>query len=240
MRIFLTIVVWIILTPFFTAQSRSVCMGDWYNGYLEQAVHIDRYGNKIEILGLHSANSSTVFRRRTSRTYYDAMGNYIKLSQNKITYYGRRGKVRLTFIASNIIRAEKNNRRREYPLDHHHSYFAPLHQDIEAVDISSHQSNNKYQTAHAIPSTIDNSKIEGTWVLNDKDIKVFILDTRDGIKARISTESQWYIYKNGIKPNTFTATTGQTFVHSNGKLTWIGQDGIKHFELTKWSDDIEF
>jgi hypothetical protein len=234
----------------------------WYNGYLNRTIEIFQYEDGIEVKGLHSNLGYFWFQRRSSHSYFDRYGNKIKLYRTKIIYYSNRRNSRLTFLPV-YDRFDRRNCEDEYRDRgyHDHDYYDRERYDDYRRNNNRHGADNTYRKDRkSRPSEanrsyekrgitknenivtqdkVSNDEIEGTWKVKDLSKKVYIVDTRDGIKARFSDELKWYVYKSKGQENEFIAENGQTYTLKNGVLIWSNGDLTKTFYMTKISDELE-
>lgn len=236
----------------------------WYNGYLNKTIEIFQYEDGIEVKGLHSNRGYFWFQRRLSHLYFDRYGNKIKLHRNKIVYYANRRNSRLTFLPVydrfDHRNCEDEYRDRRY---HDHDYYDRERYDDYRRNNNRHGADNTHRNDRkSRPNTANRSyayekrsiskndeityqeqisqdEIEGTWKVKDLSKKVYIVDTRDGIKARFSDELKWYVYKSKGQENEFIAENGQTYTLKNGVLIWSNADLTKTFYMSKISDELE-
>ncbi len=215
----------------------------WYNGYLEKTIEIAYFGNGIKVFGLHFGNNHTWFKRRSSSAYYNRYGGKIKILRNKIVYYDNRTHSRLTFIPiKSRMRSYSNTndcQPNEYDCYDHDRRFGDEHHSQRnrcKNDISSPKQNN-----HRMPisSTVTHDQIVGIWQVQDLPKKVYIVDTRDGIKARFSDNLTWYIYKKSTENHLFISENGQKYTLKNNKLIWSNADNSSSFSMIKVSDDLD-
>lgn len=236
----------------------------WYNGYLNRTIEINRFADGIEVRGLHSRNGSSWFERRSSNSYYDRYENKLKLINNKVIYYNRRKSSRLTFLPrySRSQNRHCGNDSRYRDMDYHDygdnqdDYYDDRnsnHRNRDNERYSNQQGYRDRETNRGLPideyrpnssNTFDKEntnieEIEGTWQVKDLNKKVYIVETRDGIKARFSDELKWFDYKQGDDKNEFTSENGQKYTLRNGILTWSNHSRSKIFSLSKVSDDME-
>jgi hypothetical protein len=234
----------------------------WYNVYLEKTIEIEYFGNGIKVSGLHYGNNHTWFKRRSSSTYYNRFGGKLKILRNKIVYYDNRTHSRLTFLPINSRTRSYSNTDDCKPSEHDYydydsSFGHEQHRQSKSSydndreqrnrsknDISSSKQNNLDGNTNSnsypmpISSTVTHDQIEGTWQVEDLPKKVYIVDTRDGIKARFSDNLTWYIYKKRTENHLFISENGQKYTLKNNKLIWSNADNTKSFSMIKISDDL--
>ena len=68
---------------------------------------------------------------------------------------------------------------------------------------------------------------------------MYIVETRDGIKARFSDELKWYVYLKDSTNSVYIGENEQKYFIKNGILIWTNANQTMTFYLTKVSDDLE-
>lgn len=81
--------------------------------------------------------------------------------------------------------------------------------------------------------------VEGTWDVKEIDRKVFITETRDGLKARLSDEKEWFTYERSKEDyNIYISQRGSRYEWiGENTMRWISADGKRILTLIKKSDN---
>lgn len=236
----------------------------WYNGLLNRTIEVQHYTDGIEVKGLHSRHGYSWFQRRSSTSYFDKYGNKLKWSRNKVIYYNQRRNSRLTFLP----RYDRTQNRdcdydpiyrdmgqHDYSDNQNHDYedYIPNRSDrknqryskqskarehdinrSQSVDNRRSNPSNNFEDQYA-----NTTALEGTWKVKDLNKKVYIVETRDGIKARFSDELKWYVYLKDSTNSVYIGENEQKYFIKNGILIWTNANQTMTFYLTKVSDDLE-
>ena len=232
------IFIWAIISP---CVGQSLYLdGEWYNNSLHKniIVHSSHQGYKIK--GLYSYHDWTYFEECGRNTFCDRYENFIRVvSQNRLIFYNRYRRTKLTFYNLGEERNRKyfGNRRVDEDLysdrDDYHTYGQN--------QISSNNQPAKIKSKEKRSTPVNLRSPEGTWSVADSEKTVYIIDTRDGIKARFIDETVWYIFKND-KDNSgiYISNDGHRYEYLNeNSLVWKDKNDTRKFYLTRMSDKIE-
>lgn len=221
----------------FAESNQHIVSGKWYNPYIDRQIVVLAFPDGIKVKGIHSKYGWTFFDRRGSGTFYDVYGNKIRLfGHDQILYTDRRKKVRLSFILLNTYKNQDRQRykRGDDKSDYYNKYdqkFSDKEDDFS--EQNDHNGNQKYE--------IEPNDLEGTWKVKDFSKTVYIVETRDGIKARFSDEKKWFTYHRSSHDSAgFVSDEGYQYIYTgDGKLIWIDKTQAKKFYLTKISDQFQ-
>ena len=215
--------------------------GLWYNNYTGKTIEIQHYADGLKIKGLPAYRNWARFERNSANTYYDRFGNRIKLQGPNIRYYTNRRHGRLTFVKIQNDKHRPTNTR-----DRHHSierlddddYYDAYDRNIRITDQDRYLDDEDVNSSFPItPSRQANNDVEGTWQVNNPDKKVYITETRDGLKARFSDELKWYVYHLETSSGNYISENGNRYIFENDRLVWIDKSGNRKFYMTKISED---
>lgn len=226
-----------LMVSFTTIASNSISEGNWYNPHLKRSIYITSYHDGIKVKGIHSRYGSTWFEKCGRNTYCDRYDNYFKVSgRDRLVFYKRDGRVRLTFYPTRSNDCEPRSR---YD-DRDDDWYSDDRRYDDGYGDDDYNSRNrgKGRVINKRPSY--NFSPEGTWQSSDFGKKVFIVDTRDGLKARFSDDSKWYIFKNDDKKSgIYLGDKGHRYEYIDDNLYWIDNVGQRKYKLTKISDAID-
>ena len=246
MRALITLIVMFITSSFIlnanNPHPRSY-NGLWHNDYTGKTIEIQAYADGLNIKGLPTYRHWVWFERSSGNTYYDRYGNRIKIQGPYIRFYTHRRHGRLTFIQLQNDRPRPSaghdghkGRERHNEDDYYdQSYRNERYNDDDSYndDRTYTKELNKAQS-YSKPSYNDP---EGTWQVQSPNKKVYITETRDGLKARFSDELKWYTYKLDTSSGNYISENGNRYIFENDRLLWIDKSGNRKFYMTKISED---
>ena len=222
--------------------------GRWYNSYSDRTILVKSGHNYIKIKGLRSRNGWTYFDRRGSQIFVDIYGNTIRRKNDDVFVFTDRFRhTRWTFIYEGHRRSRWDERRYDrddayfdFTEDRHLSAADRKYQDDDFDNLNDgYAKAEKYNTLP--PSSGKNLvvpiSLEGVWTASGIDAKVYVVDTRDGIKVRLSNEKKWYVYNWDKKAGLLLSEDGQsyTLVHDS-RLVWRDKTHSKIIYLEKSAD----
>jgi len=229
----------LILLPYlFFANNKLSLSGTWYNPFRDMTIQIVDYPDGIKVRGLHSGFRWVYFDMTGSYTFRDVYGNKIKrIDRGHIIYSARNRNERLTFVNMDDFHIQNDRKLRKYR--YYEDYIDSNQQydrndnDANYLQEYNYQSENRNQKAFFADP-------EGTWKVKEISKNVFIVETRDGIKARFSDESRWYSYtKDLADPFLFKNEKGHTYrLSDDGQLIWNDKENKRRFYLIKISDEM--
>jgi hypothetical protein len=189
----------------------------------------------IRIKGLPYTNKWTYFDRCDRLTYTDGYQGFVRItSSSKMIYYNKRKRIKMTFF-----HFDKYKNGRPYYDDHHHNnsdeYQAWDDYDDRAFDEYENSHNRKYSV-----ETESFTSPEGSWSVSGLDKIVYIVDNRDGIKARFNDNSRWYYYRTDSRdPSLYYSDEGHSYERiSDNRLIWKDKSGQRTYTLTRISRKI--
>lgn len=219
--------------------SGNILDGSWYNPHIKRSIIIKHQRDGLQIKGIHSRYGWTWFERCSKNTYCDRYDNLIKISgRNRIVYYKRDRRARLTFYPVSDINVD---RRYRDTYDEEDWYSDNYRSDGNRYNDYDEKYNHKNDDITINRNHIKHQSPEGTWESIELGKKVFIVDTRDGLKARFSDDPRWYIFKTEEdKSGVFISDKGHRYEYlDENNLLWIDNSGKRKYKLTKLSDEIE-
>lgn len=214
--------------------------GNWYNTWFDKNIRIVTLPDGMKIKGIHSGYGWTYFERCGKHTFCDGFNNLIKLySQNELVYFNRNRRTKLTFYPANQnIKPDGYGRN----FDENNQRLSDK-KNFKNEDNSGHDIEQKSEkdTNRINTKNSDYVSPEGTWKVADPNKLVYIVDTRDGIKARFSDESKWYIFKNDPdNAGSFISEMGHRYEYINKNLmVWRDKENKRQYNLTRIKDNIE-
>jgi hypothetical protein len=208
---------------------RPSISGLWYNKIANKTIEIKTYLDGIKVVGIHAPNKWTWFDQINKNTYRDKYDNTIKIGSETIKYVAYRRNIKLTFIKVHLS-PEKHN----YDDQSENDYVdkQPTH-TLYNQEITKEKKDNIYPSKLLIAKDL-----VGTWQVQDYDKKVYITDTRDGIKARFNNEKKWYSFTSSAAINGFISADGHSYTIVDGRLVWTDKTGKKKFYLDKISSEL--
>lgn len=228
----------ILLPVFLFAESnQNIVSGKWYNPYIDRQIVILAFRDGIKVKGIHSKNGWTFFDRMGSRIFYDVYGNKIRLfGHDQILYTDRRKKVRLTFI---LLNSYQNQDRQKYNRGHDSNEY--YNEDDQRFSDRKNDFSEQNDHHGKLKNEFEPNDLEGTWKVKDFSKTVYIVETRDGIKARFSDEKKWFTYHRVSYDSAgFVSDEGHEYIYNgDGKLIWMDKTKAKKFYLTKISDQFQ-
>ncbi len=217
--------------------------GVWYNANLHKKVVLEFCTGGINIKGLHSQFTWIRFDRTSPDTYSDYRGNIIYfISPYRIEYFNKRRR-QLLYFRPLEVRASPD-RNWGYHDDYHRfgntergNNYDHYSEDNRRSERSKEGNTGSYETG--IQFSIDEA--EGTWTVDEVNKVVYIVSTRDGLKARFKDDSKWYTYtQNTADTHKFTGANGETYQWvSENIMVWISGNKDRRFTLRKISNDLD-
>ena len=241
MKTHVTILIYFLLstTSFVTSQI-SFFDGIWFHPDLKTNIRAKTYYDGIKVQGIHKRGKWVYFERCGLNSFCDRYDNLIKFrDKNKLVYYNRRSKSKFTFYPiHDKIEIRQNEERRD---DNYDSYSDLENYDIkgESDTFSKDRTKNDYPAKDTQLTSFISP--EGTWRVNDPNKTVFIVDTRDGIKARFSDDKSWFIFKNDpIKSGTYISEAGHRYEYiDDNNMVWIDKNGQRKYRLERIKDTLK-
>ena len=216
--------------------------GYWVNAKIKETIKIKDRNNSIFINGLPGTRVDVQFDRIYGNVYKDGFGNKLTV-ENRNTIFidlGRRHSLR-------YVKWEENDSRRwgkeefdkDYdPFDNHHKdeYFSNNFENQRPYDNNNCSASANWNFSYS-------EIVTGTWASSIRGREnIAILDTREGIKAKVSGTNRWVDYcQNKVIPNEFIDNKGNKMVFERDAAIWIPKD-IKDavIKLQKISSDIRY
>jgi hypothetical protein len=226
----------ILLPVFLHAEANQLMVsGKWYNPYINRQIEIIVYPDGLKVRGIHSKNRWTYFERSGNRTFRDWYGNRIRFQGlEELLYTSNTRRARLTFFLMHGYQKSRWDKETGGYADRDYYDERDSRYGNDDTDVNEKKYQNRNQKVD-----FDIKDMEGTWKVNDLSKNVFIIETRDGIKARFSDENKWFSYIK--EPNDsagFVSEEGHQYIYSeDGKLIWVDKTNAKKFFLNKISDD---
>lgn len=224
----------------------------WYSPYLNRQVKImdDRGG--ILVKGIFRSNRWTYFEYAGRNEYVSRSGDRLIFARRDVAVFtSRHDRTRLTLVPWSQ-RKEKYSQPHNRPGNGRWNDCDQDYYDEKEYFDDEYDYNNNYdryrQSDHRGSQTGSNStipgnrrSIEGTWLAEGTGRKVYILDTRDGLKARLEDDARWYkFYSDQSNDGMYTADQGQTYRWTGqNTLEWTDKEGKKRFILKKISDHLD-
>ena len=237
----------IILISLSTQASIGINDGSWYNPYLQRNIFISHHRDGVKIKGIHSRYGWTWFERCGKNSFSDRYENTVKFAgNNRMVYYKRNRRARLTFypVSDRNYDHRSGNRHDGGFRNNINNNDDDWYSDNEPSGYRDYESDNDVEGRGDVSTTRkrrNHINPEGTWQSAEFDRKVYIIDTRDGLKARFIDEHDWYIFKSDEKnKGVFYSDKGHRYecIDENNML-WIDSSGQRRYKLIKISDDIE-
>lgn len=213
----------------------------WYNPYTGITIYAEYYNNGIHVKGLHQINQVTWFKRKGNSTFKDVKGNTIQLKKDILIYKARNKKAKLTFIPL----AEWQNHPKSPQKTYQSNNFSSINDDrnnnglIKGPDDKEMKIKSVHTTDHQSSlNDISATKLEGTWAVQNLDKKVYIVETRTGIKARFTDNLKWYEYDKIPNSDTYINKANEKYILDNNTLIWYSKDNQNTFVMYKKSNDL--
>lgn len=211
----------------------------WYNSYTGITISTEYHANGMYVRGLYNKNRTSWFKRKSSSTFRDSRGNMIVISSDKLIFTDRKRRSKLTFIT---LTAHNNNRTiNSQPLSNNN----PRMDNKASLSYENNGNNNAVQNQEKLELVEENTptsnsliRLEGTWSVQNLDKKVYITETRDGIKARFTDSMNWVSYERISGTSDYINQEGEKYTRNQDNLIWHYNSGQKIFILTKISDDL--
>ena len=215
----------------------------WYNSYTGITISTEYHTNGMYVRGLYNNNTTSWFKRKSSSTFRDSRGNTILISSDKLIFTDRKRRSKLTFITLNAFNSQRSINSQSLSksnprMDDNRDYDTSLSNETTR-NVSTVQNQGKLELVHEnTPTTISLISLEGTWSVQNLDKKVFITETRDGLKARFTDSMNWFTYERISGTNDYINLEGEKYTRDQNTLIWHYKSGQKIFILTKISDDL--
>lgn len=104
----------------------------------------------------------------------------------------------------------------------------------------------RWQENEFIPGQINNptpDKIEvrpeGLWYCKTQDIYLIVVETREGLKARLKDERKWENYKMQGNSNIFVSEKGNQYSLNQASMVYFHNDGKHKLDFEKISDTFD-
>ena len=215
----------------------------WYNSHTGVTIYTEYFNNGMEVKGLYQKNSIAWFKRKQNNIFKDNRGNTLRLINDRLVFSDKRKRAKLTFIS--IPQHEISNIKNPASISDSDNHLIPTNQDNTATLKPSNMANTSVIAANSITddyivqnNDVNHEKMEGTWAVRSMDKKVFITETREGIKARFTDELKWFEYTQIEGTDRFTNDNEAQYIRDKDMLIWKDKTG-KTFSLYKISDDLE-
>lgn len=209
----------------------------WYNQYTGITIYTEYFNNGMNVRSLYQRNNITWFKRKSSKTFRDGNGNIIQIINDRLIFKDRRKRAKLTFIPL----SEWQNRPQK-PIQSGKNIVP--NDDWDHDNTYSQQGNDQLsvksdpEIVGIQQNTIQVTKLEGTWAVANINKKVYIVETRDGIKARFTDDLKWYAYDNIPGTHIYINEDKEEYILDGNKLTWKDQNSKKVFIMYKISNDL--
>ncbi len=207
----------------------------WHNTHTGITIYTEYFNNGMEVKGLYQKNNIAWFKRQRNNVFKDNKGNSIRLINDQLVFSDRRNRAKLTFLSipqqhtSTVQNPDLNS-------DSNKQHSSTIQDNKTTIKPSSV---SKKSDKEIIPiKDINHDKMEGTWAVKGMDKKVFITETREGIKARFTDELNWFTYTQVEGSFTFINENEAYYIKENDALIWKDKTG-KTFSLYKTSDTLE-
>ncbi len=218
--------------------------GYWYSQHLSSSIKIKDKENVLLVKGLNGTNATQVFGRINAKTYEDKRGNRFIIDHcDAIFFISRRNHYPKKVFFEKIGRAYNDlNDRSHYK---QHSYFEDDFENFDENNYGkpqSHTNSNEYQNGRSNWLNYE-EKISGTWRTEKGNMSIVIIDTRDGLKAKLTGTTKWVSYVQNIrKPYEFVDDNGNKYVFNEDlKATWISADRDKRtIPIYKSSSEMQY
>jgi len=226
------------------AQRHHDISGRWYSPYLDRMIRIGSDRGGIKVRGLFYRNKWVKFQYAGRDEFFCGNGDrIIRVSRDRVVFSSANRRTRITLIPWEYRHDRYEHGRTGWrpgrPSDRDISddfgrdddrYFEP--EDYAGRD------NDYGDPDGGHDGYLD---LEGTWMAEGLGRKVYIVDTRDGLKARLQDDSRWYKYFQA-KGNSgeYISDDGQKYrwVGQN-KLEWSDKSGNKRLVLNRLSGQLE-
>ncbi|MCZ2100142.1 MAG: hypothetical protein LC107_01230 [Chitinophagales bacterium] len=216
----------------------------WYNAYTGMTIYTEYYTNGMQVKGLYQKNNIAWFKRKSGGVFRDNRGNTIRLNNNQLIFSERRKRAKLTFIPLKEDKPVNNHRGNELQPN----LSSATTQNVTETPKITTKSNNSVVTPAPKESPevmiktnlpeVNSNQIEGTWAVQGMDKKVFITETREGIKARFTDEFNWFAYERASDSNKYINTDNEAYILEKDHLIWKNKSDSKIIMLYKISDDL--
>jgi hypothetical protein len=223
--------------------SQSIKEGSWYNPYLQRNIFISHHRDGVRIKGIHSRYGWTWFERCGKNTFRDRYENTVKFTgSSRMIYFKQNRRARLTFYP---VTDRYYDRYGERPGGTYRNYGDDdWYSEHDRTDYKYEESQNDVEgRGSALTSRKHRNLIspEGTWQSRELNRNVYIIDTRDGLKARFSDEHDWYIFKSDDKnKGVFYSEKGHRYEYiDENNMLWIDSSGQRKYKLIKISEEIK-
>lgn len=184
----------------------------WFNEFSGKYIEVIRYSNGMKIKGLPYMPGFIWFKRSSKTTFYNSRRDRVIFSQGRIIYSDRKRSGKLTYVP-----------------------VKPEATKIFMAELESINQNNINKSQVPL-NTITN--LEGTWDVSNIDKKVYIVNTRDGIRARFTDDLNWTNYTYDAMTLRYLSQAGHYYYLENDVLIWSDAQNSRKFYMHKISTDL--
>lgn len=232
----------LIMTIFSLSELSATPHEVWYNAYSGITISTEYHTNGMYVRGLYSKNTTSWFKRKSSTTFRDSRGNIIVISSDNLIFTDRKRRSKLTFVTLTAYRNKRavnsqslsNNPR----IDSERINSTLSSNEVSGIN-STAENQEKLELVKEHSSTLNSLiSLEGTWSVQNLDKKVYITETRDGIKARFTDSMNWISYERISGTSDYINQEGEKYTLNQNNLIWHYKDGQKIFILTKMANDL--
>ena len=228
--------------------------GVWVNVERHDFIRIKVSHDEIFIKGLPLFHGAIRFEHQYGKTFRDKWGHRLTIEDGNTIFIKWSRHQTIRFIK--LDRNDRRHRSHEYNRGHHdrqgdknwdndEQYRSYDNDDDWKENHGSFDEKNDYgdDQSEYDNKTIHTDKIEGTYRTSIKNKEIIaILETRDGLKAKVSGSSVWKDYtRNKYNEDEFIDRDGNSYIFKNHNLKWRSQ---KHddfvIELQKISDVVRY
>jgi len=187
-------------------------LGKYYHKPTNRLIVLEKTNSGILVQGI-SKKGLVHFDRVGKRLFMDKNGNRIEIKQKR----------KITFVA-------KNSRRGQifFKVQENQGLISNTPIQNQGTPISAHTPNKKIN-------------LEGVWHSYSIGEDLIIVETRDGLKARLKKEKKWHVYyRTSENMSTFTSNDGNTYViNSDGSLNYYHKNQSNPLVFEKKSEFID-
>lgn len=213
----------------------------WYNPYTGITISTQYRPNGMYVTGLYKIDSKNWFKRIKKYKFRDNNGNELTINQDKLVYTARRNRARLTFYTTDRDYKHKPAYQRgDYEnINNNEKDFGYLYDTNKNPGVSQNYGQDAAIQAESVPASVSSiMHVEGTWSVKNIAQKVYVTETREGIKARFTDNMKWTDYNKIPDTNTYQDAHGNIYTLDKENLIWHDKSGQKTFILTKISNDL--
>ncbi|MBK9254001.1 MAG: hypothetical protein IPM42_00790 [Saprospiraceae bacterium] len=194
----------------------------WLNKYSNTIIKLDQQSDGLYIKGIHSYDKWSFFEYYGGNIFIDKNGNRITVKNpNTLVYRSRLNKRKLTF-------------KKMQNVAQHETYFE---NNFGNQNQYTETNPNSRPPIHSTGTV----KPEGTWYISSIQKYLYITETREGLKARIRDNKEWFSYTRiGNSSSEFISNTGSKYIlQKDGTMIWMKAGGRDRLILQKISSEFE-